>query len=111
MSEPLLDVETLRAAATRMRELAEGVEDSPAPWSFDPGPINPLVRDGLGGPIVLVPDEPVGRYIAAMGGVALAVADWLEASADFHEDRPRGYECAGDCAAVAVARAFLDGAS
>lgn len=69
--------EQLRASAQRLRELAGAAY--PGPWYFD--------EDGNlhdGGQDIAAPYKQAnGEYIAAMHpGVALALADWLDAEAD-----------------------------
>lgn len=84
----------LRAAATRLRELATADGITPGPWlSLDHG--DRLLYDGPGAedqPPVYVVDEPMSNganadYIEAMHpGVGLALAAWLDTAAAGWED-------------------------
>lgn len=83
---------TIRRAAALMRERAEAVPHGPWHWQafgehgypqrvYNEGAV--IVAESFTGPDARMADA---EYIAAMGPeFALAVADWLEASAKAHE--------------------------
>jgi hypothetical protein len=112
----MTDVDTLRRAAAKIRELAEGA--TPGPWEE----FGVMSKDGseqwnsvgverdLEIEIARLPHSPDGSCNTAHIAHAdppfmLAVADWLEATAD-HADATGGHCVCGD-AALAVARAYL----
>jgi hypothetical protein len=120
-----MSAEKLREAAKVLRERAETA--TAGPWAFyemhgrdftDEGWSIIGVRAEAGEVAMTYPvskerdeHEADAIYIATMHpGVGLALADWLDASADFHEDKPHGYDCLG-CQAEEVADAILGGAS
>lgn len=112
---------TLRQAATRMR--ARALEATPGPWDewhmADDGRAEVFVPNGTMDTETVLefkdysdceecvrPTSADLVYITWMHPlVALAVADWLEATAD----RVGGKTWSGSRHALAVARAFLDG--
>ena len=108
----LTPAETLRAAASLMRERAE--KATPGPWRAQSLRCGDVVVEQAGGPH-LVADMPAcgehpgvrvpdADFIAGMHpAVALAVADWL----DRFSDRSYCYGPAEFDHALAIARAYL----
>jgi hypothetical protein len=84
-----MSADTLRRAASLMRERAEAVS-YPSPWSVGGGTCSVRCNDGrnyvastYGG---VGTEEVAAAHIASWHPtVALAVADWLEATADRHD--------------------------
>lgn len=110
-----MSAEILRAAATRLRETAEAA--TPGPWiDVQMGSEGSAVW--AGGNTILTARKPAtcrefadATYIALMSPpVGLAVADWLEATADRIESRPSTLQQDYAARSLAVARAVLGGA-
>lgn len=95
----------LREAAALMRERAEAA--TPGPWTYEDAP------NGFP-PMVDKPHLSDAEHIASWHpAVALAVADWLDAQADYHETLQqhgaRGLRADGQVPnAFTVARAYLN---
>jgi hypothetical protein len=122
MPEPLSDVETLRAAATRTRELAPGAD---ALDSFERPdgvvvllhaaavdlPVTHVRPPFLGGAEGRERTLSLADHLVAMSWppFVLALAEWLEKEARFLLEIGEATYCKAE--ALAVARAFLDGAS
>jgi hypothetical protein len=112
-------VEEIRRAAALMRERAQAA--TPGPWRVGPeGSEGSYLLPSLGG------IRERSRFIGILNGrvqpedghnaahvaswhpvVALAVADWLDGTADATESEPEHYPV--DLQALAVARAYLAG--
>lgn len=74
--------DVLRAAATKLNELASRTTGSGNPWRLAKGIPNDSVRTAVGWEIAYGSDTGDLRYIAAMHpGVGSALADWLEEEA------------------------------
>ena len=104
-----MSAETLRRAASLMRERAEAA--SPSPWVDTvwpkeiPGVYSQAIEDtrGFDPEIARTLDKPDAEHIASWHpAVALAVADWLDVTA-----RDVGTSTLAFHAAIAVARAYL----
>ena len=104
-----MSAETLRRAASLMRERAEAA--SPPPWVGTvwpkeiPGVYSQAIEDarGLDPEIARTLDKPDAEHIASWHpAVTLAVADWLDVTA-----RDVGTSTLAFHAAIAVARAYL----
>ncbi|WP_407563355.1 hypothetical protein [Streptomyces sp. 184] len=106
----------LRAAAQRLRELAEALGDCRGPWYVVNREQRPYPQriDNIGVPYVVAstttdPSHPpvMADYIAAMHpGVALALAAWLEFEADLIDRVPGSEYGPRTEQALAVARAI-----
>jgi hypothetical protein len=124
-----MSAETLREAARLMRERAEGAEfaigdkwraESPAgglhtlqyehhgEWvnAFRCGPCEDWTYDDNRHGYVGGLEEPAEHIASWHPAVALAVAAWLDACADYYEAEPE-YTHDGEDYALAVARAYL----
>jgi hypothetical protein len=108
--------EELREAARLMRERAQAA--TPGPWGgYEADAANYVVDysgddEGVLGPVAEQLDTADAEHIASWHPMAaLAVADWLDATAagvGWHSLSPRGPYVEG---AIAVARAYLGGGS
>lgn len=114
-----MTAEVLRRAAALMRERAEAATSSP--WHYENGATGfapMVVGDSMA--VAETFDKPHlsdAQHIASWHpAVALAVADWLDATAAEHESDaadPRvnsffaAFDTAADFGAIAVARAYL----
>jgi hypothetical protein len=104
-----MSAETLRKAASLMRERAE--KATPGPWVYDLAYGERFYSVGLDESVLVAPlAHRIARrwdavHIACMDpAVALAVADWLDITANRWESNPK---YSGGPDALAVARAYL----
>ncbi len=112
----MTSADELRAAATKLRTLAEGA--TPGPWTRDYNYLTAEVPSGRPGGEVIgqmtpsvvslgTPDKANAAYVATMHpGVALALAKWLDAAATAWGRMP---EPVDDCPPLDVARAINGG--
>lgn len=125
-----MSVERLRAAAALMRERADVWDYHASPWRVEPGPAGwsvvrsaGVIEDDFAEPSAVVEHDTfvfqmdttsTARHIASWHpAVALAVADWLEATAvrcDMARERGN-HSWRGSRQALAVADAYLGSAS
>jgi hypothetical protein len=105
------DIETLRAASARLRELNADVGHVPTPWIQKPFPEKQgvLTAPGEDAPILLAFWGGVSEYVATLHpGVALALSNWLDAAAGRFDPEADIQETDRfDELALATARAIL----
>jgi hypothetical protein len=102
------DVAELRLAAARMRDLAEPRQRQ-RPWRAVQLSGSNWCVEGVDGEIFLYGSSWLCAHVAAVGPlVTVALADWLDKEARFAAETGEGTYCKAE--ALAVARAFLDGA-
>lgn len=88
-------IDTLRRAATRLREMAEAA--TPGPWTAMGDLFWPNGGVAEGDPVCGTNHNPDATLIATMDpGVGLALADWLDSAVWWleHHDRARAWSSA-----------------